>query len=392
MWTLGLVVASVTLGIAQAARAQQFAIPEPFATPSNSAPARLSPQPTGAELQLPDGFAVGVYVEDLPSVRRLQLAPNGDIFAARSRLGVITVLRDADGDGVLEVQSTYMEGLRGVFGMAFQGDYLYLGMPDRVVRVPYTPGDLVARSQPQVLVELPSGGHNTRNIVFNRAGTKMYVAVGSESNKDDGEDPVRAAINEYNPDGSGHRIFASGLRNPVGLTRRPGTETLWTSVNERDTLGDDLVPDYITSVQEGGFYGWPYSYLGSNPDPEHIGKRPDLVRRAIVPDVWITAHSAALSVTFYTGDQFPERYRGGAFVGLHGSWNRADPSGYRVGFVPFEGGEPAGPIEDFLTGWLSSDGATTWGRPVDGLVTEDGSLLISDDGAGKIWRVRYTGM
>ncbi len=389
---LVLILGLLLAGPSHSVEGQQFTIPQPFATPSNRAPARLGPQPPGAELQLPNGFAVDVWADDLPSARRIRLAPNGDIFVAQSRLGAVTVLRDADRDGVPETRSTFLEGLRGVFGMAFHEDFLYLGIPDRVVRVPYSAGDLVARGQPELLIELPDGGHNTRNIVFNRAGTKMYVAVGSESNKDDGEDPIRAAINEYNPDGSGHRIFASGLRNPVGLARQPGTDIIWTSVNERDTLGDDVVPDYVTSVQDGGFYGWPYSYLGSNPDPEHVGKRPDLVEQAIVPDVWITAHSAALSVTFYTGSQFPERYRGGVFVGLHGSWNRAEPSGYRVGFVPFEAGEPAGPIEDFLTGWLSSDGASTWGRPVDGLVTEDGSLLISDDGAGKIWRVRYTGM
>ena len=389
---LGLLVGALASGSFAPAEAQQFELPEPFATPSARAPAQLIPQAEGADLQLPDGFTVEVFAGDLPALRTMRLAPNGDLFVAQSRAGVVTLLRDTNRDGVPETRSTYVEGLRGVFGMAFHDGYLYLGATESVVRVPYQRGDLVASGQPETLVELPAGGHSTRNVVFNSAGTKMYVAVGSQSNKSDGEDPVRAAINEYNPDGTGHRIFASGLRNPVGLTLQPGTDNIWTSVNERDTLGDDLVPDYITSVRDGGFYGWPYSYLGSNEDPEHEGKRPDLVRNAIVPDVWIPAHSAALSVTFYTGDQFPERYRGGAFVGLHGSWNRSTPSGYRVGFVPFEDGEPAGPIEDFLTGWLSSDGATTWGRPVDALVTTDGSLLISDDGAGRIWRVSYTGM
>ena len=391
-WALGLLAGAVMVGFSEPVGAQQFALPELFATPSARASARVTAQPRGADLQLPEGFNVEVFAEDLPGVRRMRSAPNGDLFVAQSRSGVVAVLRDTNGDGVPDTRSTYIEGLPGVFGIAFQDGYLYLGVPERVVRVPYTWGDVVAREEPEVLIQLPGGGHSTRNIVFNRAGTKMYVAVGSRSNKSDGEDPVRAAINEYNLDGTGHRIFASGLRNPVGLTRQPGTDIIWTSVNERDTLGDDLVPDYVTSVQNGGFYGWPYSYLGSNPDPEHVGKRPELVQRAIVPDVWITAHSAALSVTFYTGDQFPERYRGGAFVGLHGSWNRSDPSGYKVGFIPFQNGEPSAPIEDFLTGWLSSDGATTWGRPVDSMVTEDGSLLVSDDGAGRIWRVRYTGM
>lgn len=391
-WVLGLLAGVVLVGFSDPAGAQQCALPEPFATPSARASARVTGQPRGAALQRPEGFSVEVFADGLPGVRRMRSAPNGDLFVAQSRSGVVTVLRDTNGDGAPDTRSTYIEGLRGVFGMAFQDGYLYLGATESLVRVPYTSGDLVAQGDPEVLVELPGGGHSTRNIVFNEAGTKIYVAVGSRSNKSDGEDPIRAAINEYNLDGTGHRVFASGLRNPVGLTRQPGTDIIWTSVNERDTLGDDLVPDYVTSVQDGGFYGWPYSYLGSNPDPEHVGKRPDLVQRAIVPDVWITAHSAALSVTFYTGSQFPGRYWGGAFIGLHGSWNRSDPSGYMVGFIPFENGEPSGPIEDFLTGWLSSDGATTWGRPVDGMVTEDGSLFVSDDGAGKIWRVRYTGM
>ena len=221
----------------------------------------------------------------------------------------------------------------------------------------------------------------------------MYVAVGSMSNKSDGEDPIRAAINEYNPDGTGHRIFASGLRNPVALTLQPGTNTIWTSVNERDTLGDDLVPDYITSVKDGGFYGWPYSYIGSNYDPEHKGKRPDLVARAIVPDVLIPAHSAAVGLTFYTGTQFPERYRNGAFIGLHGSWNRSKLAGYRISFVPFQNGKPAGPLEDFVTGWILNGGSpgSAWGRPVSPYVARDGSLLITDDVANKIWRVRYNG-
>src|SRR5207247_10231743 len=185
------------------------------------------------------------------------------------------------------------------------------------------------------LIDLPGGGHSTRNIAFSADGKKMYIAVGSQSNKSAGEDPVRAAINEYNPDGTGHRVFAAGIRNPVGLAWQPGTNALWTAVNERDTLGDDLVPDYATSVKDGGFYGWPYSYIGSHPDPEHVGKMPDLVKRAIVPDVLIPAHSASLGITFYTGSQFPQRYRNGLFIGLHGSSNRSKLAGYRVPFVSF---------------------------------------------------------
>jgi len=278
------------------------------------------------------------------------------------------------------------------FGLAFHEGYLYVGNTNSIVRYKYKDGDTQAEGTPEKLVDLPTGGHSTRNIVFSRDGKKMYVAVGSASNKSDGEEPRRASVNEYNPDGAGHRVFASGLRNPVALTLQPGTDTMWVSVNERDTLGDDLVPDYITSIKDGGFYGWPYSYIGSNYDPEHKGKRPDLVQRAIVPDVLLPAHAAAVGLSFYTGTQFPERYRNGAFVGLHGSWNRSKLAGYRIAFVPFQNGKPSGPVEDFVTGWIINDGhpGSAWGRPVSPFVAKDGSLLITDDGANKIWRVRYT--
>jgi glucose/arabinose dehydrogenase len=244
-------------------------------------------------------------------------------------------------------------------------------------------------------MNLPRGGHTTRNVLFNRAGTKMYVAVGSQSNNDAGEDCRRAAILEFNPDGSGYRIFASGIRNPVGLALQPGTDTLWTAMNERDNLGDDLVPDYVTSVKEGGFYGWPYSYIGKHYDPRYVGSFPDLVNRAIVPDVLIPAHSAALGMTFYTGSQLPQRYRNGAFVALHGSWNRSVATGFKVVFVPVVNGTP-GPIEDFLTGFLASrgDGGSAieqWGRPVGVTVAPDGSLLVSDDAGNRIWRVSAAG-
>jgi glucose/arabinose dehydrogenase len=248
-----------------------------------------------------------------------------------------------------------------------------------------------AQGEPEKLMNLPTGGHSTRNIVFNRAGTKMYVAVGSQSNNDAGEDCRRAAILEFNPDGTGYRTYASGIRNPVGLTLQPGTDTIWTAMNERDNLGDDLVPDYATSVKDGGFYGWPYSYIGKNYDPRYVGAFPDLVNRAIVPDVLIPSHSAALGVTFYTGTQFPQRYRNGGFVALHGSWNRSVASGYKVAFFPIVNGRP-GPIEDFLTGFLATNGTNgapieQWGRPVGVLTARDGSLLVSDDTGNRIWKI-----
>ena len=239
--------------------------------------------------------------------------------------------------------------LAAPFGLAFNNGYLYVGNTGSIVRYKYTDGDLKAQAEPEKLMDLPTGGHSTRNIVFNRAGTKMYVAVGSSSNNNAGEDCRRAAILEFNPDGSGYRVFASGIRNPVGLTLQPGTDIVWTAINERDNLGDDLVPDYATSVKDGGFYGWPYSYIGKNPDPRYVGAFPELVNRAIVPDVLIPAHSAALGITFYTGTQFPQRYRNGGFVALHGSWNRSVAAGYRVIFFPMNNGRP-GPIEDFTVG------------------------------------------
>jgi glucose/arabinose dehydrogenase len=277
------------------------------------------------------------------------------------------------------------------FGLAFNNGYLYVGNTSSLVRFKYANGDLKAQGEPEKLMDLPAGGHSTRNVLFNRAGTKMYVSVGSNSNNNAGEDCRRAAILEFNPDGSGYRVFASGIRNPVGLAWQPGTNTLWTAMNERDNLGDNLVPDYATSVKDGGFYGWPYSYIGTHYDPRYEGAFPDLVNRAIVPDVLLPAHAAALGITFYDGTQFPQRFRNGAFVALHGSWNRSAASGYKVVFFPMNNGRP-GPIEDFVSGMLASNGENgaaieAWGRPVGVTVARDGSLLVSDDGANVIWRV-----
>ena len=277
------------------------------------------------------------------------------------------------------------------FGLAFNNGYLYVGNTGSLVRFKYSNGDQKAQGEAEKLMDLPTGGHSTRNVLFNKAGTKMYVAVGSNSNNNAGEDCRRAAILEFNPDGSGYRVFASGIRNPVGLAWQPGTNTLWTAMNERDNLGDDLVPDYATSVKEGGFYGWPYSYIGKNYDPRYQGAFPDLVGRAIVPDVLIPAHSAALGITFYDGNQFPQKYRNGGFVALHGSWNRSVANGYKVVFFPMNNGRP-GPIEDFVSGMLASNGENgsaieAWGRPVGVTVAKDGSLLVSDDGSNVIWKV-----
>ncbi len=385
---------------------------------------------------------MSVYAE-LQAPRMMVYAPNGDLFVSSPAANNITVFRDANNDGVFEARSVFAQGevpagrsggappapapprtpppvnpaingpilgasapacvppppfnnrgpgtLAAPFGMAFHDGYLYVGNTGSLVRYKYSSGELQAQGVPEKLLDLPVGGHSTRNIVFNRAGTKLYLSVGSQSNNTAGEDCRRAAVLEFNPDGSGYRVYASGIRNPVGLTLQPGTDILWTAVNERDNLGDDLVPDYATSLKDGGFYGWPYSYIGQNYDPRYSGAFPDLVKRAVVPDVLIPAHSAALGIAFYTGTQFPQRYRSGGFVALHGSWNRSVASGYRVAFFPMNNGRP-GPLEDFMTGFIVNDGSDgeaiqRWGRPVGVTVTSDGSLLVSDDGSNRIWKI-----
>jgi glucose/arabinose dehydrogenase len=425
------------------------ALPAP--APATPKPSRSVPRPDGMSPKAPSGFTVSVAA-DLRAPRMMVYAPNGDLFVSSPGANNITVLRDANNDGVFEVQSVFAQGeppaprrggpppnpaggqraggqgraagpppgpgrgappvlganapactpppefavkgpgtLAAPFGLAFHDGYLYVGNTASLVRYKYANGDMKAQGEPEKLLDLPNGGHSTRNVIFNRAGTKMYIAVGSQSNNDAGEDCRRAAILEFNPDGSGYRVYASGIRNPVGLAWQPGTDILWTAMNERDNLGDDLVPDYATSVKDGGFYGWPYAYIGENYDPRYVGSFPELVKRTIIPDVLLPAHAAALGITFYTGDQFPQRYRNGGFVALHGSWNRSVASGYKVVFFPMVNGKP-GPIEDFLTGFLASDGSNNtsidqWGRPVGVLTARDGSLLVSDDTGNRIWRV-----
>jgi glucose/arabinose dehydrogenase len=366
-------------------------LPPPFATPSAGNPPVVSAPPRGARLRLPPGFNVSVYASDLDNPRYMLLAPNGDVIVSEPGAGRITILRDANRDGTAELKYTFADNLNEPYGLALQRGWLYVGNQDAVVRLPYTPGATRVMREPERLAPLPPGGHSTRGIIFNRNGTKMYVSVGSRSNVSAGEPPERAAILEFNPDGTGKRIFASGLRNPIGMAWEPVTGVLWTAVNERDGLGDDLVPDYATDVRDGGFYGWPYSYIGRNEDPRRRGERPDLVARAIVPAVLIQSHSAALGIVFYEGRMFPAEYRGSAFVALHGSWNRQRRTGYKIIRIPFRNGRPTGGYDDFVAGWMTDETSRrVWGRPVGLLVLGDGSLLISDDGAGKIWRVTYS--
>jgi glucose/arabinose dehydrogenase len=381
-------------------------LPEPFATESVDNGPRVVPRPSGAWPQTLPGFKVELYASDLDNPRLIRTAPNGDIFLAESHTGKIKVLHGLTADGKAEKIETFATGLKRPFGIAFyplgpDPQWVYVGNTNSVVRFPYHNGDMKATGPQQVIVpDLPAGGllrgggHWTRDIAFSRDGKKMYVSVGSHSNKDDTDNNAierrRADILEYNPDGSGFRIYAYGIRNAVGIAVQPETGTLWASVNERDTLGDDLVPDYITHIEDGGFYGWPWYYMGGHYDPEHKGKHPELRDKVITPDVLLQPHFASLEMVFYEGNQFPAEYHGDVFAAEHGSWNRRKRSGYEVVRVPLNKSKAGGEYEDFLTGFTVPDG-NVWGRPVGVAVGNDGSLFVSDDGCNSIWRVSYVG-
>ncbi|MFY9609456.1 MAG: sorbosone dehydrogenase family protein, partial [Blastocatellia bacterium] len=315
---------------------------------------RVVPRPEGAELNMPRGFEISAYAEgDLQRPRWLAQAPNGDVFVAESEGNRISILRDSNGDGRTDERFVFASGLSRPFGMAFWRDYLYVGNTDAVVRFKYKPGQTKAEAAPEKIADLPMHGyreHWTRNLIFNADGSKLYVTVGSKSNVDAGEEPMRAAISEFNPDGTGHRIIAAGTRNPIGLAWNPKTRQLWTAVQERDLIGDDLVPDYVTGIKDGAFYGWPYAYIGQHEDPRRKAERPDLVAKTIVPDVLIQAHSAVLGLVFYEGKMFPGEYGGDAFVALHGSWNRSKRTGYKIIRIRFKDGKPVGGYDDFITG------------------------------------------
>ncbi len=371
-------------------------LPAPFATPSVRKDSKVIGWPADKTPQAPSGFRVTAFTRNLENPRWLYVLPNGDVLAAQSggnkAPNVITLLRDADHDGTPEVRETFLGGLKQPFGMSLVGDTLFVGSTGAVTAFPYKTGDTKITAPGKKIVDLPAGGYNnhwTRNVLAKPDGSKLYISVGSGSNVGEHgaeHERHRANILEANLDGSSLRVFASGLRNPVGMDWEPVTGALWTAVNERDELGDELVPDYLTSVREGGFYGWPYAYFGPHEDPRRKGERPDLVQKTIVPDVSLGAHTASLGLAFYKADAFPEHYRGGAFVGQHGSWNRSKLAGYKVVFVPFKDGKPAGPMEDFLTGFLVND-TDVHGRPVGVVVAPDGSLLVADDSGNAIWRV-----
>lgn len=387
---------TTVLGLAGAAALAALAwqaapkLPPPYATPSADNPPRVVPRPAGAQLHVPQGFRIEEYLSGFERPRSMLLGPSQEVLVTDSREGpdgAVYVLQD-------RARKKLIGGLDRPYGLAFLHEYLYVGEPTSIKRYRYDAKAITATGGEEV-VSMPGieSGHWTRSIVFSPDGSKMYVGVGSSSNDSPGDPPIRAAVNRYNPDGSGHESFASGTRNPIGLHFYPGTSALWAAVQERDTLGDNLVPDYFTHLQQGGFYGWPYAYIGPHPDPKNGRSRPDLVKKTIVPDVPLEpAHVAVLDFTFYTGKQFPAEYRGGAFLAFHGSWNRSRRAGYSVAFIPFRDGKPAGAQKDFVTGWmLAPERREVWGRPVAVLQLPDGSLLVTDDGGGKIWRVSCGG-
>lgn len=382
-------------------------LPAPYHTRSvDNGPRRVA-RPDGAWPKVPAGFVIEEFATNLENPRVIVTAPNGDVFVAESGPARVKVLRDTNGDGKAETVSVFAsDGLRQPFGIAFypagsaNPQHVYVANTDGVVRFAYRNGDLKARGTAEPIVtnvsgggRLRGGGHWTRDIAFSNDNKTLFLSIGSLTNvnqENNPEEERRARIFAYSPDGKNERVYAYGIRNPVGLAIHPQTGQLWTSVNERDGLGDDLVPDYITSVRENGFYGWPYFYIGGNQDPRHPGAHPELKSKTIVPDVLLQSHSASLDLAFYAGRQFPRDYQMSAFAAEHGSWNRARRTGYKIVRVPTRNGRATGEYQDFVTGFVTPDG-DVWGRPVGVTEARDGSLLFSDDGGGIVWRVRYTG-
>ncbi|MEA5259835.1 sorbosone dehydrogenase family protein [Arcicella aquatica] len=403
-------------GLAQ--KPQPATLPAPYATKSTMNFSNVHGWENGQTPIAPEGFTVTRFADQFDNPRWMYVTSNGDILVAESNsnhtliekiggriIGAsksnnlsksadrITLLRDTNQDGIPDLRTTFLKDLNQPFGMLVIGNWLYVANVDALLRFPYQKGQTEITEKGQTIMTLPIGEHPrhwTRNLLANADNTKIYVSVGSNTNvaeKGMEQEFRRADILEINPDGSGERIYASGLRNPVGMGWAIGTKTLWTVVNERDELGDDLVPDYLTSVKDGGFYGWPYSYFGQHVDPRVEEKRPDLVAKAIVPDVPLGSHTASLGLAFYNQKSFPKKYHNGAFIAQHGSWNRSVLSGYRVVFVPFENGKPSGKPQDFLTGFMADEKKNVYGRPVGVIVLPDGSLLVTDDVSNVVWHV-----
>lgn len=395
-------------------------LPPPYLTKSVRNYCKVIGWPKGKTPTAPQGFTVSLYADSLDNPRNIYVAANGDVFVSEANTEItgltkigasiigatrsedlnksankIILFRDINGDGIPDSRTVFLSGLNKPFGMLILGNSFYVANTDGVWRYPYKPGETHMDGTGKRILILPAGGYNnhwTRNLRTNADSSKIYVSVGSGTN--DGEHGLaneirRADILEINPDGSGERIYASGLRNPAGIDFQPQTHVLYAAVNERDTFGDDLVPDYFTSVKEGGFYGWPYAYFGQHPDPKHNGERPDMVKKSIVPDFALGSHTASLGLAFYTGKSFPQQYWGGAFIGQHGSWNSSKLVGYKVTFIPFVNGKPQKTMEDFLTGFIADPvKQEVYGRPVGIALEKDGSVLVADDSGNKIWRVK----
>ncbi|MGC2776973.1 MAG: sorbosone dehydrogenase family protein [Bradyrhizobium sp.] len=389
-------------------------LPKPGATASAANVSRVVQRPASAVPRVADGFKIALFAEGLSGPRIIRTAPNGDIFVAETRAGRVRVLRPSEDGSRVASSEIFADRLGHPFGIAFHPSadpqWVYVASTERVMRFPYRSGAMKASGPVEVVVpDLPGGyGHSTRDVVFTRDDKRMLVSVGSAGNVGEalgepagglaawtnahplgaawGAEIDRAAVLAFDPDGKNQSLFATGIRNCVGLAIQPATGAPWCSTNERDGLGDDLVPDYVTRVKEGGFYGWPWYYMGDNPDPRHAGERPDLKGKITIPDVLLQAHSASLGLTFYDGSLFPPEYRGDAFAAEHGSWNRSKRTGYKVIRIRLQDGVPTGAYEDFVTGFVVND-REVWGRPVGVTVARDGSLLISEDGNGTIWRV-----
>ncbi|MFZ1972110.1 MAG: PQQ-dependent sugar dehydrogenase [Candidatus Acidiferrales bacterium] len=377
-------------------------LPAPFATESTRNTPQLVPRQEGDWPKVPAGFKVDLYATGLVNPRNIRRAPNGDYFVAESEPGDIKVFRGITADSKPEKVAVFASNIALAYGIAFyppgpDPEWVYIGAPDQLIRFPYKNGDMKASGPAEKIANLPGKAHHwTRGLEFSDDGKTLFVGVGSGSNIDDPDthpaERNRADILTMNPDGSNVQVYASGIRNPgagIAMDRKNGE--LWASVNERDALGDNLVPDYITHIQAGGFYGWPWYYIGSNPDPRLEGKHPELREQVIVPDVLLQPHVASLQLVFYDGNQFPATYQGDIFASEHGSWNRATRVGYEVIRIPrHQTKRASGEYQDFVTGFVRDDGQV-WGRPVGVAVATDGSLLVSDDGSNSIWRVSYTG-
>jgi len=364
-------------------------LPAPFATPSVRNNPTVVPRPDGATLTAPPGFVVEEFMEFAGMRPRfMMLGPSNEILISdTSGNGSVFVIKDG-------VRTAIIEKLDRPYGLALKGDQLYVAEPTSIKVYTYDAKTLKVTSPGKEIISLAGmgTGHNTRTLAFNRDGSKLYLSVGSQSNIDLGEDPMRAAVHRYNPDGTGHETIATGLRNAVGMRFYPGTDDLWVTVHERDALGDDLAPDYATKVEMGGFYGWPIAYIGPHVEPRHKDVDMKKVESTLYPDVILGGHVGPLDLAFYTGKMFPARYQGGMFVALHGSWNRSQRQGYKIAFIPFKNRMATAGPEDFVSGWmLAPDKKEVWGRPVGLLQMPDGSLLVSDDGGRKLWRISYKG-